>query len=481
MKAISLIISFVFFFSAFIFSQISSEVVPISETNSSNGKFKLTSISYDDEIPNLKGESFVTYIDEYDSIGIRKKFYKINRSFDLYEGFPFFVAISNDGRKIIYLTSYIYEEGLESKNITYYIDGKLNKTYTIETFINCDRNKEKCELFFINKDQIYASSSATVKQYKETTTDKDIFLNKNFVFNKNDSIYVIDARKKVTLFDLDKGIIINSNIDFDSLYPKIKNIEAVKSRISYYKFPYKYAVDIQNVNNNEKLSESISKFSKLKFISINDDTYRMYKLYKIDLSGYLNRNGKFEIEKLETDSIFDKGQIRNYILSTRFNTDFIPREVDKIYVSRIYGGYRSYDDKIAKQETIKEEERKKEEYKKRLSLEKIDNIYIPKNLYECNIELDRILNFENKKQLTESKDIWQFNSHLGGLGMWIRNNWGLNGGSRLLKYFYERNIGKESFGNDAISGLIISQYILWLKGDKNAWENWEKQHPSKLK
>jgi competence protein ComGC len=37
-------------------------------------------------IPNLKGESFITYTQEYDSIGVRKNFYKINRSFDVYAG-----------------------------------------------------------------------------------------------------------------------------------------------------------------------------------------------------------------------------------------------------------------------------------------------------------------------------------------------------------------------------------------------------------
>ena len=68
---------------------------------------------------------------------------------------------------------------------------------------------------------------------------------------------------------------------------------------------------------------------------------------------------------------------------------------------------------------------------------------------------------------------------MGGLGMWIRNNWGINGGSRLSKYFNDRNIGKQMFGNDAISGLIISQYILWLKGDKTAWKKWEEENPIK--
>lgn len=467
------------FLSNNLFSQISTEVVPISETYSSNGEYKLLSISYDNEFPNLKGESFITYTQEYDSIGVRKNFYKINRSFDVYEGHPFFVAISNDGRKIIYLTNYLYESGVENKNIAYYVDGKLDKTFTTEEFINCDKNQEKCELFYDNQYQVYEGRSATVKHYKKTVSEQEIYLSKSFVFNKNDTIYVVDGRKKVTLFDIDKGKIIDSKIDFDSIYTKIKNLEPFKSRISYYKYPYKYVVDIQDLENNEKLSERIGKISGLKFISINDSTFHKYKLFRIELSGYLDRKGNFEIEKLETDPIFDRKQIENYILSTKFKTDFIPREVDKIYVSRFFGGYRNYDDKIAEQETIKEKERRKEEYKRRLTLEKIDDIYIPKNLYESLTELDRILNFENKKQLIESKDSWQFNSHMGGLGMWIRNNWGINGGSRLLKYFNDRNIGKEMFGNDEISGVIIEQYILWLKGNKNAWKKWEKQNPKK--
>jgi hypothetical protein len=457
----------------------STEVVPISETFSSNGEYKLLSISYDDEFPNLKGESLVTYTQEYDSIGVKKKFYKINRSFDVYEGNPFFVAISNDGRKIIYLTNYIYEKGVENKNITYYVDGKLDKTFTTEEFINCDKNKEKCELFYDNQYQVYEGLSATVKQYKKTASEQDMFLSKSFVFNKNDTIYVVDGRKKLTLFDIDKGKVIDSKIDFDSIYPKIKNLEPFKNRISYYKYPYKYVVDIQDLESKEKLYERISKISGLKFISINDSTFHKYKLFRIELSGYLDRKGNFDIEKLETDPIFDRKQIENYILNTKFKTDFIPREVDKIYVSRFFGGYRNFDDKIAEQETIKEKERRKEERKKRLTLEKINDIYIPKNLYESLTELDKILNFENKKQLIESKDSWQFNSHMGGLGMWIRNNWGINGGSRLSKYFNDRNIGKEIFGNDEISGVIIEQYILWLKGNQNDWKKWEKQNPKK--
>lgn len=123
---------FLLLFSNSILGQILTQRVPISETYSSNGKFKLKSISFDDEFPNLKGESSVTFTNEYESSGVKKSFYKINRSFDLYDGYPFFAAISKDGRKVIYIKDKVYYNGEEHKNVTFYIDGKLKKTYTTE-------------------------------------------------------------------------------------------------------------------------------------------------------------------------------------------------------------------------------------------------------------------------------------------------------------------------------------------------------------
>ena len=461
------------------FSQISTSIIPLSETYSSNREFELKSISYDDEFPNLKGESFVYYTEETDSLGAKKTLYKINRSFDIYDGHPFFVAISNDGRKIIYIKNEVYYKGEEHQNVTYYVDGILIKAYTTEEFIDCNKDDEKCEMFYDNQYRTYKKRGGTVNEFKDDITEKDKFLNTNYVFNKNDTIYVIDNRKKVLQFDLNKNEFIKRKIDFDLIYPKIKNIERVQRKISYYNYPYKYIIDIKNSANNQKLSESISEISNLKFIPIYDSTFNKYKLYRIELTGYLDRNGKLEIDSIYTDKIFNKNKIIDFIKSSTFKTDFIPKEVDKIYLTSFFGGYRNYDEKIAEQETIKEKENRLEQRKKRQTLDKINDIYIPKNLYECMLELDKILNFENKKLLKEAKNTWEFNSHMGGLGMWIRNNWGINGGSRLSKYFNERLIVNSGFGNDEISEIIIEQYINWLKGDKKSWRKWEKENPTK--
>ncbi len=458
-----------------IFGQISTQRVPISETYSSNGKFKLKSISFDDEFPNLKGESSVTFTKEYESFGVKKSFYKINRSFDLYDGYPFFTAISNDGRKVIYIKDKVYYNGEEHKNVTFYIDGELKKTYTTEEFINCNNDIEKCDMFYDNKYQIFERNSSTLKKYKKDTTEKDKFLYKNFVFNNNDTIYVIDSRNKITLFNLNKGEIIESKLDFDSIYPSIKRYETVSSNIDYYDYPYKYIINIENSKTNEKLSESISKISNLKFVSTNDSTFHKYKLFRINLTGYLDRKGKFEIETFEADEKFNKEEIKNYLLNTNFNTDFIPRQVDKIYLESFFGGFRNHNDSIAEIDTKLAKEKRRQEFENRKTLDSIDGIYIPKNLKESIFQLDTKLNFEARKKIKEAKSIWEFNSHMSPLGMWIRNNWGINGGSRLLKYFNERGFTDR----DDISAIILEQYQKWLIEEKDIWSKWEKRNPKK--
>ena len=193
---------------SYTFSQYSMQIVPFSETFSYNGEFKLVSKSYDDSFPNLKGESFVYYKAN------PKEIYKINRSFDLYDGYPFFCAISNDGRKIIYIHNEYDDETEESKNVTFYVDGKLVKSFKTDEFLKCDFKKENCNMFYFsnidNEDEL---------------NDKSLFLKNNFVLNHNDTIYITDSREKVSIFDLNNGELIKSNLNFDSIYNQIKDFK----------------------------------------------------------------------------------------------------------------------------------------------------------------------------------------------------------------------------------------------------------------
>ncbi|MBS7363169.1 MAG: hypothetical protein KIH03_05100 [Paludibacteraceae bacterium] len=87
----------------------------------------------------------------------------------------------------------------------------------------------------------------------------------------------------------------------------------------------------------------------------------------------------------------------------------------------------------------------------------IDCVYIPMDLNDCCVQLDQLLSEEDKefiKNLPDKKETIKL--HMS-LGMWIRNNWGLWGGSRLQKYLFDI-----SDHPDGMSSIILEHYYDWL-------------------
>jgi len=92
--------------------------------------------------------------------------------------------------------------------------------------------------------------------------------------------------------------------------------------------------------------------------------------------------------------------------------------------------------------------------------EYIDGIYIPKNLNQCFEQLNLMLDPKQIKEIkTKSEEEFSVGSHFG-LGMWIRNNWGLWQGSRLYHFFKVKGISHP----DNISGIILTSYHRKLNG-----------------
>ena len=83
-------------------------------------------------------------------------------------------------------------------------------------------------------------------------------------------------------------------------------------------------------------------------------------------------------------------------------------------------------------------------------------VYIPTDLDDCFVELNRMLHpkFIEKLKSGEESAIDQ---HFG-LGLWIRNNWGLWANLRLNRYFHEKGI----FHPDDMSGIILTSYLRHL-------------------
>lgn len=88
------------------------------------------------------------------------------------------------------------------------------------------------------------------------------------------------------------------------------------------------------------------------------------------------------------------------------------------------------------------------------------DIYIPQNIEDCIIQLDSILDDSTKMEIKEmTKSSFSAEAHLG-LGLWIRNNWGLWQGGPLASYFNELGL----YHPDEISGIILNCYFNHVKG-----------------
>lgn len=80
-------------------------------------------------------------------------------------------------------------------------------------------------------------------------------------------------------------------------------------------------------------------------------------------------------------------------------------------------------------------------------------IYVPLNLEDAFSELKKMLHPDLLKEMKEASEKDMVGYHMG-LGLWMRNNWGLWGGSRLATYFNGIGI----FHPDDMSGIILDSF-----------------------
>jgi hypothetical protein len=128
-------------------------------------------------------------------------------------------------------------------------------------------------------------------------------------------------------------------------------------------------------------------------------------------------------------------------------------------------------------------ETQKKEYEARLKKDSIDGVYIPKDLEDCFKQLDKMWPESKKKEVKAIKEEdFTADAHFG-IGMWMRNNWGLWSGSRLSKYFNDMGIQHP----DDMSGIILTSYHRKLNNKDIMLEEqiryykdyWKKLQPNK--
>lgn len=85
---------------------------------------------------------------------------------------------------------------------------------------------------------------------------------------------------------------------------------------------------------------------------------------------------------------------------------------------------------------------------------------IPEPLEECFVELKKLLSKEQLEEFKSTKEDDLVGYYHFGLGMWIRNNWGLWSDSPLVQYF--KGIGIDH--PDSMSEIILTWFHRYLNG-----------------
>ncbi len=111
---------------------------------------------------------------------------------------------------------------------------------------------------------------------------------------------------------------------------------------------------------------------------------------------------------------------------------------------------------LAQQEGPPSDEKEFEkQYQERIKKDKLNGVYIPKNLDDALLQLDKIISPESQAKIRVIPEDSVCLALHQRLGQWIILNWGFYGGSRLSHYLRSAGV---SFPDDMADFLILAYH-----------------------
>ena len=430
---------------------------------SQNGKYYAKSITDGDYV---RGKTII-----YKSSN-KKVLYTIPRHFANI-GKVMYAILSNHGKTIVHFDLDASSSKVDSlKPVVVYYKGKLIQAYTTKDITGIKSSGWTSLLYYNrnnNKIKDYKTGYVTLK---DSINEQELFLKDYALFPNNDTIYITDPNKIVHKLHFGDGKFYKPET-FENAFDRLKKLENI-NKIEVIKLPFlepKTKEGLPLLINGDTVSIALAKTLGMKAVYLND-IYK-YKSYGIEIAAMITHSGDITIEKLVVDKKLPYDKVRQFFENSKFKMDFLPKEVDKRLYVFFLCRYRNLNDSIAEQETIQDKLERQLERERRMTLDSIEGKYIPKNIEECFIELDKILDSDVKEEMKNLRNCGEMIRYHHGLGTWIRNNWGLWGGSRLLKYFQ----GYGYKDPDSMSGIILDNYYSWLHGKTNIKTDWENANP----
>lgn len=426
----------------------------------------LRSVPYDSEYPTLRGRT------EVYRTGSEKPIYTMDQNIEVWDD-PAHVALSNDGRVIVYLLAYDSPDnvpGLMAVNV--YKDGKFAKGLSTRELTGQDRSENR-NLLYVDWD---LNRKATSGESFEYADDRQKFLAEHSVFEVEGQFYLVDFELNVHSIELNSGT-YSGKVPFDQIYDTIKD-RPEKRRSTWENVDSPYFEGLPKLKGGRDVEPELGHYLGMKPVSPQSTDSEKYKAYKLTVDGSIVRGGNFEVERVEIENGagIDPKQVRDFFELRRFDDSGLPERFDKWYLGEEVILLRKSDDDLAGEEKEIEVEAEKKRFEERQKADTIDGRYIPADLGESMLELDKILSEADKAEFRSLPNRDETVKYHFGLGMWLRNNWHLWGGSRLQKYFFDLGV----IHPDDMSGIILEHYYDWLKGDTGSWKKWEEKRREEL-
>ena len=382
----------------------------------------------------------------------------------LTEGYLF---LSDDGTTVAHVVNTEYGNDTAryiTNAVSLFRNGKVWKRFKINKLIDCDTCED--ELFYDCVDSIVLQLGQPKVYYNPNATVRDSLITTHPTFLHNDTVFIYTSNRKLVKLDLLTGEYIYDSFEYPSM-AQLQSFTYCKRQKREIKCPWRDPMVIQG-ESLEDPEDMLARRLHMKTGIEKKDACR-YKFYRIHAWLSLDTNGRATILELENKDSLPDDKLREAIEGEtyKFPTD-IPAEIGRWH-QKFYAFLRKSDKRVAMKEKKIENQKAREEHKRRLVADTINGVYIPRDLEDCFHTLDSILSVKSIRTIKafDSRDD-MVELHFG-LGMWLRNNWGLWGGSRLQVYLLDHGIKHP----DDMSCVILKYYYDYLHGQHDAWRDFD--------
>jgi len=373
------------------------------------------------------------------------------------------VVLSNDGQSILYTRSEMTLSSIDSTAVLeLFRNGQLVRSYHFTDLLEKDQEMYYQGLFYFDRNN-YTFEDGTDRLDDDLPehlrTVSEITLSTDGV-----NAFIAARDSSIMIFDLSNGELIE-RMPFDKAVQFIlanftnRNVEEPE-----FNFPGSFRMP--DLADGSSFSPTLAKHLGMVYDGlVGDDRYRYYNLKitaLIDSDGNcIDANIMFEDSTKQLESL-------EFVLNQKFDSKAVPDIIEKWNFSYSTSLRKANKELAAREKEIQDEADRLDRLW-RVQQDTLDGVYIPKDIDDCMKALDHILSDEQKDRFRKQDPIEQ---HFG-LGLYIRNNWGLWSSSRLKIYM-------ESFGlvhPDDMSAIILECYHAHLRGKPVNFENRVSRNP----